>query len=57
MNQKGITARKLSEEIGFAPYRMSLYLNNRIPNMNQYQLYQVCQYLDIKVSINIELTL
>jgi len=57
MSQKDITAKKLCEDLGIAPYRMSLYLHNRIPNLNQYQLYQICEKLDIRVKINIELDL
>jgi len=58
MKQKNVTAKKVCEDVGIkSRYRMSLYLNNKIPNLNQYQLYQVCQYLDIGVKINVELTL
>lgn len=55
MKRRGMTAKALCEKVGVAPYRFSLYMNDRIPNLNQYQLYQICQELGIKVDINVEM--
>lgn len=55
LKQTGRTAKSVCDETGIDPYRMSLYRNNRIPNVNQFQLYKICQALGIGVKINVEL--
>jgi transcriptional regulator with XRE-family HTH domain len=55
MKRRNLTARALCEKVGVAPYRFSLYMHDRIPNLNQYQLYEICQELGIKVDINVEM--
>ena len=55
MKQRGIIAKDFSEELGIAPYRLSKYLNDKTPNLNQFQLYKVCDKLGIDVKIIAEL--
>ena len=55
MDRKNITAKAICDELGIAPYRMSLYLNNKVPNVNQMQLWKICNHLGISVDINIEI--
>ena len=54
LEESGLSQRELSLEVGVAPYRFSKYLNKRIPNLNQYQLYAICERLGIKVRLNVE---
>ena len=55
MMERKLSQKKFSEELGIAPYRLSRYLNEKRPYMNQFQLYKVCEKLGIKVKIQIEL--
>ena len=55
MDQLGISQVKLSEETGVPKYRISLYLTGKRINLNQVQLFKVCDYLGIKVDINVSL--
>ena len=55
IQERGIMQKKLAEDLGIAPYRISRYLNDKIPNLSQYQLYKVCDKLDIDVKIVIKL--
>ena len=54
LKEFNLSQREVSLELGIAPYRFSKYLNKRIPNLNQYQLYTICIRLGIKVRINVE---
>jgi len=55
MKELGITQKELCVVMDFQENRLSTYLNNKMPGINQFQLYALCNKLGIKVRINIEL--
>jgi hypothetical protein len=55
MRLKNLYAKQICEELDIKPYRMSRYLNEKFPNVNQMQLYRICNRLDIDIKINVEM--
>lgn len=55
LEQKDKTLKEICKEIGIKQSRLSKYLNNRSPNITQFQLMQVLRYLGIEVTLDIKI--
>ena len=54
MKERNLTNKALAEKLDIKPYRISKYLNNKAANLNQFQLYKLCEELGIGVKIVVE---
>ena len=54
IDDRGLKLVQVADMTNIAVYRISRYLLKRKPNLNQYQLFTLCQKLGINIKINIE---
>lgn len=54
MADRGLKQIQVAETAGLPVYRLNRYLNKRKPNLNQYQLYTICQKLGLDIKLRIE---
>lgn len=51
MKDRKLSQASVCRELDITPYRLSLYLSGKSPNLNQHQLYKICEVLGFYPSI------
>lgn len=54
IKQRKLKLMDLERATDIQAYRISRYLLKRKPNLNQFQLINLCKYLDIVVKLNVQ---
>jgi hypothetical protein len=55
MKQRGLNAEGLGQALGIYPYAIRNYMNRKKPNLTDSDIVKICEYLKIKLELNIEL--
>jgi len=57
LKEKNITIYRICKDLGMDPRRMYSYRssNNNMVRPTQFDVFRICRYLDIKLSLNIEI--
>lgn len=54
IKERKLKLMDLERATGIQAYRISRYLNKRKPHLNQFQLVNLCRYLNIVVKLQVE---
>ena len=55
VKQRKINAEGLGKALGIYPYAVRNYLNRKKPSLTDEQIIQICEYLKIKIKLEIEI--